>query len=56
MLVRDPEIVPTLDPELFGEAVKRMKVEKVEVDKNAFVPADLKALRKELKSKSKSKK
>ena len=54
--MRDPEIFPTLDNELFGEPVKRMKVEKVEADKKAFVPDDLKALRKELKSKSKSKK
>lgn len=54
--MRDPEIFPALESDLFGEPIKRMKVEKVESDKTVFVPEDLKALRKELKSKAKAKK
>lgn len=54
MLERDPEIFPALETELFGEIVKRMKVDKVENDKS-FVPENLKALRKEMKAKAKSK-
>ena len=52
--MRDPEIFPALESDLFGEVVKRMKVEKVENEK-VFVPEELKALRKELKVQAKSK-
>lgn len=52
---RDLEIFPKLETDLFGEVVKRMKVDKVETE-DVFVPEDLKSLKKELKAKSKAKK
>ena len=54
VFMRDPEIFPALESDLFGEVVKRMKVEKV-VNEKVFVPEDLKALRKELKAQAKAK-
>ena len=54
---RDPEVFPALDKELFGEPMKRMKIEPLPGAKEySFVPEDLKALKKELKAKAKAKK
>ena len=56
VFARDPELFPELDSELFGEPVKRMKVEKLpDQDAGTLIPKDMKALKKELKAKAKSK-
>lgn len=56
MFARDPELFPELDSELFGEPVKRMKVEKTpDQESGTLIPKDMKALKKELKMKHKSK-
>ena len=57
VFARDPELFPTLETELFGEPMKRMKVPKVPDQENAtLIPKDLKALKKELKAKAKARK
>ena len=56
VFARDPELFPELDDQLFGEPVKRMKIDKIPDQETAtLIPADLKALKKELKLKAKSK-
>lgn len=54
---RDPEVFPALDKELFGDPMKRMKIEPLQGAKEfSFVPEDVKLLKKELKAKAKAKK
>ena len=54
---RDPELFPALEQDLFGEPMRRMKIDPVpDAKEYSFVPEDLKALKKELKAKAKSKK
>ena len=55
VFARDPEMFPELDPNLFGEPMKRMKVE-IKNGDTSLIPEDVKALKKEWKMKMKSKK
>ena len=55
MFARDPELFPKLDINLFGEPMKRMKIE-VSNRETSLIPEDVKALKKEWKAKMKSKK
>ena len=54
VFVRDPEVFPELDPNLFGEPMKRMKIE-IENGDTSLIPEDVKALKKEWKMKMRAK-
>ena len=53
--MRDPEVFPTMNPDLFGEPMKRMKVD-LQSKEGTLIPEDIKAVKKELKAKLKAKK
>ena len=55
VFARDPEVFPTYDEQLFGAAMKRMKIDK-KPEERSLVPEDAKALRREIKSQMKHKK
>ena len=47
--MRDPEVFPTMNPDLFGEPMKRMKVD-LQFKEGTLIPEDIKAVKKELKA------
>ena len=53
--MRYPEVFPTMNPDLFGEPMKRMKVD-LQFKEGTLIPEDIKAVKKELKAKLKAKK
>ena len=55
IFMRDPEVFPTMNPDLFGEPMKRMKVD-LQVKEGTLIPEDIKAVKKEWKAKLKAKK